>query len=160
MPDDAAANRQAHRRQQAGPAENARLPGITGRGAPQAANGRLQPGLESLDQPTDIMRTQAQCGQRRKQRNPNLAGTIPSDIGTVTTLASLSLSECGLYGTMPSELGLLSDMQQMWLYGNQLSGTIPIELGNLKHLNRFEVEQNEIVGVMPAEVCSLVYPTG
>jgi hypothetical protein len=87
--------------------------------------------------------------------NPDLIGSIPSEIGTVTTLKSLSMSDCGLTGTIPTEIGLLTNMQQMWIYNNTLKGTIPSELGSIVGLKHLHVEGNILSGEMPSGVCAL-----
>ena len=88
-------------------------------------------------------------------RNPNLTGSIPASIGTVSTLESLSVTRCGLTGAIPTQLGLLTDMQQMWLYRNNLFGTIPTELGFLTDLRTLEMEGNNLTGNLPDQICSL-----
>jgi Leucine-rich repeat (LRR) protein len=87
--------------------------------------------------------------------NPKMSGPIPSEIGNLKTLESLSLTGCGLNGAIPSEFGSLYRMQQMWLFGNQLNGAIPASLGNLTRMNRLELEDNQLEGAMPASVCTL-----
>lgn len=88
-------------------------------------------------------------------KNPKLKGTIPSEIGDLVTLESLSLSNCGLTGPIPEEIGNLYRMQQMWLFGNQLNGNIPASVGNLTRMHRFEAENNLLEGDMPVAVCDL-----
>ena len=88
-------------------------------------------------------------------RNQGLAGEIPTEVGTLTTLEVLSFKHCSLTGALPSELGLLTTMQKMWFYANALTGTVPSELGNLSALQLLEIEMNNISGTMPQEVCDL-----
>jgi hypothetical protein len=88
--------------------------------------------------------------------NPGLEGTIPTEIGKLTALASLSLSGCDFSGQIPTEIGELTMMEQMWLFGNWLSGDIPSEIGLLTVLEIFGVEDNNITDVtMPSEICDL-----
>lgn len=77
-------------------------------------------------------------------QNPKMSGTIPTMMGTLTDLASLSMTQCSLEGTLPTELGQLTDMQQMWFYSNALTGDIPTELSNLVRMNRFEAFDNQL----------------
>ncbi|MBC6478679.1 MAG: hypothetical protein GDA56_13805 [Hormoscilla sp. GM7CHS1pb] len=56
--------------------------------------------------------------------NP-LIGTIPSWLGTLTSLRNLFLWQNDLSGTIPSELGDLTRLQNLWLKDNHLNGTIP-----------------------------------
>ncbi len=86
-------------------------------------------------------------------RNPNLGGQIPNFLGSLTTLQSFSIAECGFTGTIPESLGNLGLMQQMWLYGNELTGEIPASLGNLTFMGIFEVEGNNLSDSMPQTIC-------
>lgn len=86
----------------------------------------------------------------------DITGTIPTGIGGLTDLASLSLTDNDLYGEIPTEIGYLTDMEQMWLFGNWLSGEIPTEIGFLSELRIFAIEDNNITDVsMPQQICDL-----
>jgi hypothetical protein len=88
--------------------------------------------------------------------NDNLSGTIPADVGKLTKLVSLSMTNSKIGGTIPTEMGKLTNMRQMWLYGNWLSGSIPSELGLLTAMEIFGIEDNNITNVsMPKEICDL-----
>jgi len=89
--------------------------------------------------------------------NPSLTGTLPTEIGVLTNLASLSLLSNALTGPIPSELGQLSNsMIQMFLYDNAFTGMIPSELGNLSLMSTLQLEGNDLTGTMPDEICSNV----
>ena len=51
------------------------------------------------------------------------------------TVTGLSLTFNDLTGTIPTELGALTSLQWLTLDKNQLTGTIPTELGSLTSLN-------------------------
>jgi hypothetical protein len=87
--------------------------------------------------------------------NAGLRGPIPSTIGGISTLKSLSLSQSSLTGTLPTELGQLSNMIQMWFFGNFLKGQIPSELGLLSTMRILQIEWNDIEGTVPPEICAL-----
>jgi len=87
--------------------------------------------------------------------NPGLKGTIPTFIGKITTLKSLSMSQGSLTGTLPTELGNLSNMIQMWFFANSLEGQIPSEIGSITTLRTFQTEGNNIGGQVPPEICAL-----
>ena len=76
VPDNAAANRQADRCEQASATKNAWLPGIAGSCTSQTANGRLQPRLEPFHQPAKIVRPEAKRSQRCKQGDSDLARAV------------------------------------------------------------------------------------
>ncbi|KAL7573800.1 hypothetical protein ACA910_007828 [Epithemia clementina (nom. ined.)] len=93
-------------------------------------------------------------------KNYEISGSIPPEIGQYSNLVSLSLSELGIDGAIPTELGDLSQMKRMWLFGNSLNGNIPPHLANMTQLTRLEVEKNDLVGDMPEEICAKVSPYG
>jgi hypothetical protein len=80
--------------------------------------------------------------------------SIPTELGTVSTLGSVSLTFCGLTGPIPSELGKLTLMDSLWLYQNSLTGTIPVELGNMARVQSLYFEGNDLTGFVPDEICT------
>jgi Leucine-rich repeat (LRR) protein len=85
-----------------------------------------------------------------------LSGTIPNDIGALTRLASLSLTDSSLTGTIPSSLGQLTGLRRLWLYGNKFHGEIPESMNNLPLLELAEFHNNSLWGPMPSNICSAV----
>ena len=75
--------------------------------------------------------------------------------GTPLRVTDISLAERGLTGTIPSELGDLSSLEWLSLLGNQLSGYIPPELGDLSYLTGLHLSGNQLSGAIPAELGSL-----
>ena len=59
-----------------------------------------------------------------------LTGTIPSSIGSLTSLYLLYMSNVGLSGTIPSSIGLLTSLKFIYLDSNKLIGTIPSSIGS------------------------------
>ena len=86
--------------------------------------------------------------------NPLLYGTIPTEIGRLTNMASLSLTNCDLSGQIPTQIGSLTMMEQMWFYGNRFSGTIPSQFANLPKLLILGLEDNNITATMPSAMCN------
>lgn len=86
----------------------------------------------------------------------DITGTIPTEIGQVSELASLSATNGTLVGTIPTELGNLQKLRRLWLYGNQLQGTVPTELGDLTSLEVLELQRNGLAGTMPTKICATV----
>ena len=52
---------------------------------------------------------------------------IPQDLGSLSTLSDLKISDAFLSGTLPAELGSLSGLAALDLLSNQLYGPIPLE---------------------------------
>ncbi len=85
----------------------------------------------------------------------NLSGTIPTELGDLTSLQTLSLYSNSLSGTIPTELGDLTSLQTLSLYSNSLSGTIPTELGDLTSLQTLSLYSNSLSGTIPTELGDL-----
>ena len=84
-----------------------------------------------------------------------LSGSVPSELGNLDNLRTLSLSDNQLSGSIPSELGNLANLGVLWLDVNQLSGSIPLELGNLANLYSLYLGDNELSGSIPLELGNL-----
>ena len=84
-----------------------------------------------------------------------LTGQIPSGLGSLTNLRTLSLWGNQLTGTIPPELGNLAKLRILRLWGNELTGTIPAELSKLTNLLDLSLSQNQLTGAIPAWVGSL-----
>ena len=84
-----------------------------------------------------------------------LIGQIPEELGSVANLEELVLGGNQLSGEIPSELGNLSNLTGLYLWGNELSGQIPEELGNLANLERVFLDGNQLMGEIPSELGSL-----
>ena len=89
-----------------------------------------------------------------------LAGPIPSELGTLSNLTELTLIGNELTGPIPSELGSLSNLTSLGLEDNQLTGPIPAELGNLANLRGLGLGGNQLTGPIPSELGSLSHLRG
>ena len=85
----------------------------------------------------------------------DLSGEIPSELGNLSSLERMSLDDNQLSGGIPSELGSLSNLERIFLHGNQLSGEIPSELGNLSSPERMSLDDNQLSGGIPSELGNL-----
>ena len=79
-----------------------------------------------------------------------LAGSIPSDMGSLTHARWLHLSLNALTGAIPRELGDLRNLQALNLWGNELTGPIPASLGRLTNLTWVDLSDNELTGPLPS----------
>ena len=84
-----------------------------------------------------------------------LYGSLPAELGNLTSLTELYLAETSLSGNIPAELGNLTNLTLLWLSHNQLSGSIPAELGNLTNLTALWLFDNRLRGRIPAELGKL-----
>ena len=84
-----------------------------------------------------------------------LTGTLPTELGNLANLEVLSLSQNQLTGTIPAWLGSLANLQWLSLWGNQLTGTIPTQLGNLAILQWLYLSENQLTGTIPIQLGNL-----
>ena len=90
-----------------------------------------------------------------RMSSEGIVGTIPSELGSLSNLLSLSLWGNRLTGGIPKELGNLANLRSLWLSGNQLTGGIPEELGSLSNLQTLDLDGNQLTGVIPEELGNL-----
>lgn len=79
----------------------------------------------------------------------NLAGTLPPDLGSISTLRFLDLRSNRLTGTIPAQLGQLVLLAHLLLSSNQLSGSIPPELAAITGLSSLDLANNKLTGTIP-----------
>ncbi|MBL7994178.1 fibronectin type III domain-containing protein [bacterium] len=86
-----------------------------------------------------------------------LTGSIPVNIGQMTSLELLYLQGNKLTGSIPAGLGNLSRLTSLSLASNQLTGAIPIEIWNLANLIYLDLSWNNglSVGALPASITNL-----
>ncbi|KAH9790052.1 MDIS1-interacting receptor like kinase 2 [Citrus sinensis] len=89
-----------------------------------------------------------------------LSGRIPSEIGALSKLQVLNLSQNHLTGTIPSEIGSSRNLFQLDLSINILNGSIPLEIGNLKDLDYLMLQGNKLDGLIPSSIGNLTKLTG
>ena len=90
----------------------------------------------------------------------NLSGEIPAELGNLSGLTYLVLSNNDLSGEIPPELGNLSNLGHLELNGNKLSGEIPPELGSLSDLEYLDLTGNELSGCVPSSLKGQLRPFG
>ena len=88
--------------------------------------------------------------------NNALTGTVPPQLGQLTSLRGIQLGVNSLTGRIPSELGNLANLERLSLTRNRFSGTIPVELGNLAKLESLALNWNHsLTGPVPRELSGL-----
>ena len=85
----------------------------------------------------------------------NLSGSLPPTLGDLSALQFLSFSDNDFSGAIPPTLGRLSNLLSLHLEGNNLSGPLPSTLGDLSRLKLLTLSGNNLTGPIPAELGDL-----
>ena len=84
-----------------------------------------------------------------------LSGRIPAELGMLSQLSLLQLTDNELQGTIPPELGRLGKLELLILAENDIGGEIPVELDGLANLSHMSLSGNDLSGEIPLELSSL-----
>ena len=87
--------------------------------------------------------------------NSGVTGSIPRELGNLSSLEWLDLGFNNLTGEIPPELGDLAALEWLDFEDNQITGPIPPELGNLSKLNTLVLSRNKLSGTIPPELGNL-----
>jgi hypothetical protein len=85
----------------------------------------------------------------------NMTGYLPPEIGLLTLLERIDLSDNEISGHLPVALGSLTRLEVLYFGDNIIGGTIPTEIGCLQRLNGVDLSSNEITGRIPTEIGSM-----
>uniref|UniRef100_A0A7N1A659 non-specific serine/threonine protein kinase n=1 Tax=Kalanchoe fedtschenkoi TaxID=63787 RepID=A0A7N1A659_KALFE len=85
----------------------------------------------------------------------NLIGEIPDTVGKLTRLWNFDVSVNHLTGPIPSSITEMRSLQQIELYQNSLTGEIPQGMSKLTKLRRIDASGNRLTGSIPDELCRL-----
>ncbi len=85
----------------------------------------------------------------------DLTGPIPPELGNMAGLWGLNLRDNNLGGPIPTELGRMTNMRKLRLHNNGLRGSIPTELRDLSNLTDLWLSGNDLSGPIPSELGSL-----
>ncbi|CDP11244.1 unnamed protein product [Coffea canephora] len=83
-------------------------------------------------------------------RRCNISGKIPEEIGNLSSLALINLSENDLTGFIPTTVDGLQSLQRLYLDNNKVSGSLPNNICNLPKLGEMELSRNQISGSVPS----------
>ncbi len=78
--------------------------------------------------------------------------TIPDEIYNLTNLKRLSIRDSDVEGTISPLIGNLTQLEELDFAQNELEGSIPSEIGNLTKLKEFFANQNDLTGTIPASL--------
>lgn len=79
-----------------------------------------------------------------------IRGSIPNQIGDLTGVSLLSLSDNNLTGIIASTIDGLQNLQQLYLDNNEISGSVPNNICSLQKLGAIRLRGNQISGAVPS----------
>lgn len=82
-------------------------------------------------------------------------GTLPPDIGQLSSLQILDLSSNAFHGPIPFSIGNLTALVRLLLSHNSFSGNIPGSLAALSNLEQLSLDYNMLNGPIPATFSNL-----
>ena len=86
-----------------------------------------------------------------------LEGNIPYEIGNLSELIYLDLSfNSKLEGKIPPELGKIKKLKQLYINGTNVSGKIPTSIFYLRELTELGLSDNKLIGNIPYEIEELI----
>lgn len=80
------------------------------------------------------------------------SGRILPDLGLLSTLVSLNLTDTSLNGTLPHTIGLWTNLVSVALVDNQFTGSLPDSVGWWTKLMHFDFKRNHINGTLPDSI--------
>ncbi|CAB9513690.1 Leucine Rich Repeat [Seminavis robusta] len=86
----------------------------------------------------------------------NLAGSVPQEVGLLSSLLIFEFSKNDLGGsTLPSEIGLLTNLLRMTADRSYLDGTVPTEIGLMTGLIELFLGYNPFPSPIPSEIANI-----
>ncbi|KAJ4841832.1 hypothetical protein Tsubulata_045886 [Turnera subulata] len=83
---------------------------------------------------------------------------LPASIGNLSTaLQELNMASCKIKGSIPGEIGNLSSLTKLTMADNELTGPVPTTIGRLKKLQGLSFSNNRLEGPIPNDICQLGY---
>jgi Leucine-rich repeat (LRR) protein len=92
--------------------------------------------------------------------NNNVTGVLPFEVSLLSAVLIISIrnpvgTDPYLHGTLPSVLGKLTSITSLSLSGNQFSSGIPVELGGCVNLETLDLSENGLNGELPLSLSTL-----
>nr|WAU86964.1 birch protein [Betula platyphylla] len=86
----------------------------------------------------------------------NFTGPIPFEIFNISTIQIIAMHFNNLSGHLPSNIGIfLPNLQGLYLERNKLSGTIPSFISNASQLTTLDLGKNSLLGLIPKTLGNL-----
>jgi hypothetical protein len=83
----------------------------------------------------------------------NMIGTIPADLGLLTTLTYFVVRNNRLAGTLPASIGQWTALTVFDVSINRLTGTVPASIGIWSQIQNAFFHFNTFAGAIPNDIC-------
>lgn len=80
-----------------------------------------------------------------------LHGDLPEELGRLTELVALDISENEFSGKLPESWGSLTLLREVNLSGNHLEGALPSTWSSMKSIQYLDLSKNKLTGGVPEE---------
>jgi len=87
--------------------------------------------------------------------NPGLSGALPEPLFDLTQLNRLDIGNCDLSGTLSNDIGKLSVLYFLFISDNKFSGLLPTAFAQLTNLHQVQLQGTGLLGTVPDEVCAV-----
>jgi Leucine-rich repeat (LRR) protein len=85
-----------------------------------------------------------------KWNNKNLKGSLPAELGDITSLEELELIKSGLTGEIPTAMGNLVNLHTFNIRDSKtITGEVPATFAGLSNLKTFSIKGTGIDGEVP-----------
>ncbi|GEM_PF-208128 len=86
-----------------------------------------------------------------------LKGVLPPELGNLTAIERLDLSNNELSGSIPSSLSgnFLTKLKYLDLSANSFTGSIPAQIGSISTLEKLNLSNNQLEGSIPDKIIDL-----
>ena len=85
--------------------------------------------------------------EKLRLESNSFSSTVPSTIGTITTIESLGLAKNSLSGVLPTEINALTKLTAIEINNNQFSGNFPETIFYLPALETINADTNRLTGL-------------
>jgi len=85
----------------------------------------------------------------------DITGPLPSTITKLTNLLALDLEKNKIQGQLPNNMDQFKSLLYIHLSSNKLKGKIPPSLGNIATLQSINFKENDFSGIIPIEILNL-----
>ncbi|CAI9784374.1 unnamed protein product [Fraxinus pennsylvanica] len=86
--------------------------------------------------------------------NNNFQGFIPHEVGNLSQLREIEMQCNELIGSIPSSFGFLVNLHVLNLSHNILNGDIPNKIFNISSLIEIDLTNNSLSGSLPMDICN------